>query len=201
MKGLKISEDGTRVAVIIYSTEVETSFGLTEYYSMVDIEPVVFGLTYMAGVTNTADGIMEGRRMIADQGRGTNVAQPIMCLITDGKSNVDTARTLPEAQLAKDAGIEVFSIGKLHTCIPAFAHTQNEHDEHSHAPPPYTHTHTHTYTHPLTRTHTFTNQTRLNDFNTLRMDDVTLNSKHKITVLWKKGIPSETCDEYNQYGK
>ena len=112
MKGLKVSNDGTRVAVIIYSTMVETSFGLLEYFTMAEIEPIVFNLEYMAGVTNTADGIMVGRQLIAAEGRGANIAQPIMCVITDGASNVDEDRTIPEADLAKAAGIQVFAIGK-----------------------------------------------------------------------------------------
>ncbi|KAI0236841.1 hypothetical protein LSAT2_012610 [Lamellibrachia satsuma] len=110
MKGLNIKADGTRVSVVIYSTEVKLSFGLTQYYSMAVIEPIVFNLKYMAGITNTADGIKKMREVIASEGRGPNIATPIGIVITDGKSNVDAARTLVEANGAKAEDIVMFSV-------------------------------------------------------------------------------------------
>ena len=111
MKGLKISSEGTHVSVVIYSTEVETSFGLDTYHSVDDIEPIVFNLEYMAGVTNTADGIMVMHQMLKAEGRGPNIATPIGVVITDGVSNVDESRTIPEAKAAQDDGIQMFAIG------------------------------------------------------------------------------------------
>ncbi|KAK2181974.1 hypothetical protein NP493_373g02048 [Ridgeia piscesae] len=110
MKGLKISSEGTHVSVIIYSTEVEACFTLTTYLSVDDLEPVVFNLEYMAGVTNTADGIMVMHQMLKDQGRGSDIATPIGVVITDGVSNVDESRTIPEADLAKADGIQMFAV-------------------------------------------------------------------------------------------
>ena len=112
MKGLKISSEGTHVSVIIYSTEVEACFTLTTYLSVDDLEPVVFNLEYMAGVTNTADGIMVMHQMLKDQSRGSDIATPIGVVITDGVSNVDESRTIPEADLAKADGIQMFAVGK-----------------------------------------------------------------------------------------
>jgi len=111
MKGLKISSEGTHVSVVIYSTEVETCFGLDTYHSVDDIEPIVFNLEYMAGVTNTADGIMVMHQILKDQGRGSNIATPIGVVITDGVSNVDESRTILEAKAARDDGIQMFAIG------------------------------------------------------------------------------------------
>ncbi|KAK2151819.1 hypothetical protein NP493_2565g00008 [Ridgeia piscesae] len=110
MKGLKISSEGTHVSVVIYSTEVETCFGLDTYHSVDDIEPIVFNLEYMAGVTNTADGIMVMHQILKDQGRGSNIATPIGVVITDGVSNVDESRTILEAKAARDDGIQMFAI-------------------------------------------------------------------------------------------
>ena len=111
MKGLKISSEGTHVSVVIYSTEVETCFGLDTYHSVGDIEPIVFNLEYMAGVTNTADGIMVMHQMLKAEGRRPNIATPIGVVITDGVSNVDESRTIPEAKAAQDDGIQMFAIG------------------------------------------------------------------------------------------
>ena len=112
VKGLKVSSAGTHVSVVIYSTEVETCFSLTAYYWMDEIGPIVFNLEYMAGVTNTADGIMVMHQILKDHGRGADVATPIGVVITDGASNVDESRTIPEAKSAQDDGIQMFVVGK-----------------------------------------------------------------------------------------
>ena len=111
IKGLKIDPSRTHVSVVTYSTEVEISFGLNEYTSMAEIEAAVFGITYMAGVTNTADGIKKMHEVVNQEGRGANVAIPIAIVITDGMSNVDEARTIPEAKSARDDGIQMFAVG------------------------------------------------------------------------------------------
>jgi len=111
IKGLKIEPSRTHVSVVTYSTEVEVSFGLNQYTSMAEIEAAVFGIKYMAGVTNTADGINTMHRVIKEEGRGANVAIPIAIVVTDGQSNVDETRTIPEAQSARDDGIQMFAVG------------------------------------------------------------------------------------------
>ena len=112
MNGLKVSSEGTHVSVVVYSTDVETCFGLTAYYSMDEIEPIVFNLEYMADLTNTAGGIAVMHHILKDQGRGANVATPIGVVITDGVSNVDKVITIPELKSAQDDGIQMFSVGK-----------------------------------------------------------------------------------------
>ena len=112
MKGLKISSKGTHVGVVIYSTTVAACFGLNDYDSVFDIEPVVFDLEYMAGLTNTADGIKVMHHLLNDQGRGKDKATRIGVVITDGQSNVDQPRTIPEAEDAQQDDIEMFAVGQ-----------------------------------------------------------------------------------------
>ena len=78
---------------------------------MAEIEAAVFGIKYMAGVTNTADGIMTMHEVIKQEGRGDNAAIPIAIVITDGMSNVDEQRTIPEALSARNDGIQMFAVG------------------------------------------------------------------------------------------
>lgn len=111
MKGLKIEPTRTRLSVVTYSTEVEVNFGLKKYTSIADIEAAVFGIEYMAGVTNTADGIKKMHEIMKEEGRGIDVATPIAIIVTDGMSNVDKTRTPLEAQSAKDDRIQMFTIG------------------------------------------------------------------------------------------
>ena len=112
MKGLKISSKGTHVGVVIYSTMVAACFGLKEYDSVDDIEPAVFNLEYMAGLTNTADGIMVMHNIFTADGRDKNDATRIGVVITDGQSNVDQQRTIPEAEDAQQDDIEMFAVGQ-----------------------------------------------------------------------------------------
>ena len=111
IKGLKVDPSRTHVSVVTYSTDVEVSFGLNNYTSMAEIEAAVFGIKYMADMTNTADGIKKMHEVIKQEGRGANVAIPIAIIITDGTSNIDEARTIPEAQSARDDGIQMFAVG------------------------------------------------------------------------------------------
>ena len=110
MKGLKVSEDGTHVSVVTFSNEAETHLGLKEYYSMGHIEDFVFDLDYLAGVTNTADGIRAISEAIDRDGRPS--VKKIAVVIADGASTLEKQRTIPEAQSAKDAGIKIFFVGE-----------------------------------------------------------------------------------------
>jgi len=115
VKGLKVSKEGTHVSVLTFSTTVEVSFGLNEFFSVSDIEPVVFDLTYMAGVTNTADAIKVMHEQIKSEGRDPEIATPIAVIITDGVPTIDAPRTELEATSAKEDGIEIFVVGNK-TC-------------------------------------------------------------------------------------
>ena len=112
MKGLQISLLKTHVSVVTYSTEVETSFNLLDHFDVADIAPIVFGRGYTAGMTNTADGIKEMRKQFDLYARGNDIAQPIAILLTDGKSNIDPDRTIPEANLARAENIYMMAVGK-----------------------------------------------------------------------------------------
>ena len=129
MKGLKISQTKTHVGVVIFSTEVETSFQLNEYFTMVDLEPLVFSLDYMAGATNIADALKRIREVHHATGRPVTGGATIGVIITDGYDNIDYERTVPEATVTKQT-VNMFAVGKS--------------------------TNTHTHTHPHARTHAHT---------------------------------------------
>ena len=113
IKDLKVDPSRTHVGVVTYSNEVEVSFGLNNYTSLAEIETAVFEIKYMAGGTNTGDGIKKMHEVIKKEGRGANVAIPIAIIITDGVTNIiiDATRTIPEAQSARDDGIQLFAVG------------------------------------------------------------------------------------------
>ena len=62
---LKVRKNQTRIGVVSYSTMVRADFYLGEFFNVSDILPLVWAIDYMAGVTNTADGINEMRDMFS----------------------------------------------------------------------------------------------------------------------------------------
>ncbi|KAI0239670.1 hypothetical protein LSAT2_009632, partial [Lamellibrachia satsuma] len=88
---------------------VRSDFYLGQYDESSDMLPLIWAIDYMAGVTNTADGIDEMREMFRQHKR-TYVKQ-IAILLTDGKSNLNNEFTIPNADAAQDDDIEIFAIG------------------------------------------------------------------------------------------
>ena len=58
--GLKISADQTRVGVVSFATMTVNNFHLQEYYDVDEMAEKIWEMAYLAGSTNTADGIMVG---------------------------------------------------------------------------------------------------------------------------------------------
>ncbi|KAI0232634.1 hypothetical protein LSAT2_017058, partial [Lamellibrachia satsuma] len=109
VKGLKVRDDQTRIGIVSYSTMVRTDITLGQYTETDDIVAATWGIEYMAGVTNTAGGIDRMREMFLANKR--DYVTQIAILLTDGKSNLQSSDTIPNAQLAADAGFEIFTIG------------------------------------------------------------------------------------------
>ena len=68
------------------------------------------GAKYDGGTTNTADGLLYAyqQQFTSNNGDRQNV-QNIIIIITDGRSNVNPERTIPNAQAAKDRGITIYA--------------------------------------------------------------------------------------------
>ena len=64
----------------------------------------------MADASNTAGGLLTMHEMFSKTRRPE--IQQIAILLTDDASNVDSARTVPEANAAKDDGIYILVLGK-----------------------------------------------------------------------------------------
>ena len=109
IKGLNVSEEDTHVGIVTFSTEVERNYELQTITA--DNVEDVFSLRYLAGVTNTADAIAAMVEMF-NGGRQLFETKRIAFVITDGASNVDHNRTIPEAETAKASDIRIYSVGE-----------------------------------------------------------------------------------------
>ncbi|KAH3726982.1 hypothetical protein DPMN_052889 [Dreissena polymorpha] len=99
-----INSDDVRVGVVLYSTEVEIQFYLNQYTTEADVIAAIDKIPYIYGSTNTADAMFVTSR--GDRPEVDNVA----IVLTDGVSNINSRRTIPESEAARNKGIEVYVV-------------------------------------------------------------------------------------------
>ena len=109
---VEVHPDKVRVGVVPFSTSARTLFHLDDYSTSEDVQKAIDDMPYGGGHTNTSGAI---RIMMSDLFNGTrgdreHVAD-IAIVVTDGESNRDPNRTIPEADLAKQSGVTFFVIG------------------------------------------------------------------------------------------
>ncbi|XP_066018098.1 von Willebrand factor A domain-containing protein 1-like [Pocillopora verrucosa] len=97
-----------RYAAVTFATGATTDFKFVA-------NPVagikIKNLPYLPGSTNTQAALKEAKRIFEDPSSGKRPgARKIAILITDGQSNVDPTKTIPNAELLKASGVEIFVI-------------------------------------------------------------------------------------------
>lgn len=108
VKGLQIAKNLIQVGAILYSPDVRTAFDLVHNPTKSKLVKALWNMPYLSGTTNTAGGLRRMKKMFDDVGR-PGVAH-IAVLITDGQSNIDRERTVPDAAAAKAAGIDLYVV-------------------------------------------------------------------------------------------
>jgi len=106
-----IDSGSVRVGIVIYSTGVQKQFDLNTHKSKAAVYEAIDEIPYVYGSTNTADGIAAMINMFNSANGDRPDVPNIGIVITDGVSNVNSRRTIPEAVNAKGAGIHVYAIG------------------------------------------------------------------------------------------
>ena len=101
-----------RVGVIIYSTEDHVQFNLNTYRNKVALFEAIDYIPYRYGSTNTADALNTMRTQMYTAANGDRPGVPnVAIVITDGVSNINSRRTIPEAEQARAEGIHIYAIG------------------------------------------------------------------------------------------
>ncbi|XP_033728444.1 collagen alpha-1(XII) chain-like [Pecten maximus] len=107
-----IDSGNVRVGVLIYSSGVEIQFHLNEYQTQAAVFQAIDKVPYILGSTNTADGLMVMRNEMFSFQHGDRPDVPnVGIVVTDGQSNINSLRTIPEANEAKSSGIDIYAIG------------------------------------------------------------------------------------------
>lgn len=102
----------TQFGVVVFSDTAQSQFYLNTYNDRYSIQSAVNSINYPGAGTNTSGGlyIMRTEQFASFRGDRPGI-QNIAIVITDGESNIDRQRTLIEAQLAKDYGVRIYTIG------------------------------------------------------------------------------------------
>ena len=101
-----------RIGLLTYNTKTYVQFHLNRYSSKSDILKAIDRVEYRLGSTNTADAIQLARTRMFSIGRGARKeANHVLIVITDGISNINYDRVLPESELARSEGIVTLGVG------------------------------------------------------------------------------------------
>ena len=101
-----------RVGVMTFSTDVFINFYLLQHRTKTEVYRAVRSIPYIYGSTNTADGLHTLRTEMFNPANGDRPGVPnVAIVITDGISNLNSERTIPEAVMTHAAGIHIFVIG------------------------------------------------------------------------------------------
>jgi Mg-chelatase subunit ChlD len=107
-----IDNGNVRVGVVIYSTADYVQFHLNEYRTKADVYKAIDAMPYRFGSTNTADALRAMRTQMFTVGNGDRPdVDNIAVVVTDGISNINARRTIPEAEQARSDGIHIYAIG------------------------------------------------------------------------------------------
>ncbi len=112
VNSLSVSTSATQVGMVEYSERAINVFYMNSYYDKNQIMSAIRSTTYMGSFTNTSGGIKTARfeQFITSRGFRSDAKQ-IMIVFTDGESNLDQDRTIPDAEAARQSGIEIISVG------------------------------------------------------------------------------------------
>ncbi|WAR09890.1 CO6A3-like protein [Mya arenaria] len=107
-----IDSGSVRVGVNIYSTDVQVEFHLNRYTKAADVMSAIDNIPYIYGSTNTADALQSMANVMFTPQNGDRPDAPNVCiLLTDGVSNINSRRTIPEAERARAKNVHLYVIG------------------------------------------------------------------------------------------
>ncbi|KAK6961160.1 collagen alpha-3(VI) chain-like isoform X4, partial [Biomphalaria glabrata] len=107
-----IDGDNVRVGVVIYSDADYVQFQLNSYAKKADVYNAIDDIPYRYGSTNTADALKTMRGVMFTAGNGDRSdVDNVAVVVTDGVSNINSRRTVPEAEQARAEGIHIYAIG------------------------------------------------------------------------------------------
>ncbi|XP_061187018.1 collagen alpha-1(XIV) chain-like [Saccostrea echinata] len=101
-----------RVGLMTFSTQVTIEFHLNTYYTKAEVFDAIDNVPWRYGSTNTADGLKTMNEEMFFKTNGDRPGVQNICIfMTDGVSNINYEKTIPEAEKAREKGIHIYAIG------------------------------------------------------------------------------------------
>lgn len=111
VKELEVDSGNYRVGLMTFSDRANREFNLNSYTNKEDLKKAISRTTYIYGRTNTADAFLMARQDMFVQSYGDRPDVPnVIVVITDGESNINNMRTIPEAMTLKRAGVTIITV-------------------------------------------------------------------------------------------
>lgn len=104
--GLPVGQ--VRVSVVTYADNAKMVFKLDTFTTSATIRNAL-AFSKAGGTTNTPSGIIMGSQGFTQANGDRAGVRNVMIVASDGKSNVNSYRTIPEADAARQNGVEIFS--------------------------------------------------------------------------------------------
>ena len=112
LRKLTVNPDHVRVSVISFGNKATLHFGLSDHATLEETLTAVEAIPWKDQWTNTSGAIrMMTKEVFQPQNGDRPDAPNVAIVITDGPSNKDQTRTVPDAIAARNAGITIFAAG------------------------------------------------------------------------------------------
>ena len=85
IESFNISDEGVRVALIVFSTQVSIEFSFPKHTTIEELIKGVNDVKYKEGGTDTAAGLLNLKRVMASDGRDKHQVPRVAVVLTDGR--------------------------------------------------------------------------------------------------------------------
>ncbi|XP_071092730.1 uncharacterized protein [Haliotis cracherodii] len=107
-----IDDGNVRVGVVTFNSRAHIQFHLNQYKTKKELFRAIDKIKYKKGGTNTYAGLRTLRTKMFSKRRGDRrAAKNVALVITDGLSNRNAKKTIPEAKAVRKANIHIYAIG------------------------------------------------------------------------------------------
>lgn len=100
-----------RYGIVVYNTDVTTKLNLNAITRNSELLDYIDGISYTYGNTNVWSALHVTRTEMFEQDADRDDVENIAILLTDGISNLNNQRSIPESKMLKNAGTEIYGIG------------------------------------------------------------------------------------------
>lgn len=112
LENADIDSGNVRVGIVSYSTKVQVEFYLNSHSTKRQMFDAIDEIPYRYGSTNTYGGLNYMRTKIFTSQNGDRDDVPnVAIILTDGLSNINSRKTITEAERARSESIHIYAIG------------------------------------------------------------------------------------------